>query len=363
MRDFLWSDYQHHPQIHTNPIPIKMFDDETIDVAFTPTSKEPPPNSSETWSSESLDQIKGWLRRHTPGKSSQWEWSYCTVQEGLFKIFSSESKTTPNLVFNFRQLTSTIENRKEKQFVMEFHSCYNQFIFKTRSKQERQQWLTSLNINIAFYSPMNEILTVISSKPEFWKYEKISNLKFISTANTGDILLFQAKNIGAKIQRKLARSAFDHAALLLCHASGKISVFEATNAMGVALADWDEFFSNNWIELYDRIIYRKLEVERTDEMLRNLELFVENSKGKKFGFGAGKMMKNGKKVKPGQEEDFFCSELIASAFKAVGLLGQDCDTSKVWPGDFERDDGIKLLNGRLGPLVQIDFDLVSMDGI
>lgn len=340
-----------------------MFDDESIDVAFTPTSKEPPANSSETFISESMDEIKGWLRRHIPMKSNQWEWFFCTSHQGYLKIYSSESELTPKAVFNFRQLTTTIETRKEKQFIIEFHSCYNQFIFKARSKPERQQWLTCLNVNIAFYSPMNEILTQISSKPEFWKYEKISNLKFISTANTGDILLFQAKNIGAKIQRGLARSAFDHAAMLLCHANGKISVFEATSSMGVALADWDDFFANNWLELYSRIIYRKLEVDRTDEMLRGLELFVESTKGKKFGFGAGKMVKNGKKRKPGQEEDFFCSELIASAYKAVGWLGQEVDTSKVWPGDFEKDNAIKFVNGKFGPLVEIDFDLGSMDGV
>ena len=43
--------------------------------------------------------------------------------------------------------------------------------------------------------------------------------------------------MGAKIQRGIAGSSYDHIAMLLCYSSGKIAVFEATAANGVALVD------------------------------------------------------------------------------------------------------------------------------
>jgi hypothetical protein len=339
-----------------------MIDEGSMDYAFTPVSKEPPAGSSETWVSEMMDEMRGWLRRRPIGKANNWEWSFCTVSDGRFKYFDQESQLCPSGVFNFRQLSGTIETKKEKQFIMEFHSCDHQFLFKARSRSERQMWLTSLNTNFALFSPMDCVVNSVSIQERFWRYEKISNLKFVSLVKTGDILLFQAKNVGAKIQRGIARSAFDHAAMVFVDENEKILVFEATQADGVAFAYWEDFLQKGWIDMYNRIILRRLEIENPERYYQDFNRFMTETQGKKFGFSAMKIISKNKK-KPGQQDDFFCSELLAAAYKSVGLLPEECDPSKVWPGDFGKDGGLKLKTGRLGPMLEIDFTLRSLDGV
>ena len=103
-------------------------------------------------------------------------------------------------------------------------------------------------------------------------------------------------------------------------------------------------------------MYRRLEVDRSAFLLNDLEKFINSTKGKSFGFSAKKViLKNNKKA--GTENDYFCSELIASAYKAIGILSYDSVPSSIWPVDFEKDNGLKLINASLGPMTQIDFDL------
>ena len=69
-------------------------------------------------------------------------------------------------------------------------------------------------------------------------------------------------------------------------------------------------------------------------MVDNLETFLSEAIGLKYGIGAGKLTKQ--KTTVIKEEDantlietdrsFFCSELVAKAFKCLGVI-QDDDTS------------------------------------
>ena len=49
-----------------------------------------------------------------------------------------------------------------------------------------------------------------------------------------------------------------------------------------------------------------------------------------------------------KDKSFFCSELVAAAYKRIGLLDPYKAASTYWPGDFSQEDKkkeIKLLNG------------------
>jgi hypothetical protein len=59
----------------------------------------------------------------------------------------------------------------------------------------------------------------------------------------------------------------DHVGMLLRYASGKVVLFEAIGGTGVTLTDWNDFIENNWHQGYKKIVYRKLIVKRTPEML------------------------------------------------------------------------------------------------
>ena len=334
-----------------------MFNEEGVDFSFGSfSSKSPPEGALETSVSENYDKISGWLQRKPIHGVKSWEWRYFILLDCKLKYYTTQSSIYPCGVFNFNQLTATIASLKKRCFLIEFHSCSHRFIYRAQTKEERQMWLTVLNFHIMSSLGSDQILTTVARKEDFWKMERVSDYWFQNNAATGDILLFQAKAMGAKIQRGIARSSFDHVAMLLCYSSGKIAVFEATAANGVALVDWDEFFSQNWISFYTKIMYRRLEVERTDYLLIDLEKFINKTKGKSFGFSAKKMIL-GQNKRAGHENDFFCSELIASAYKAIGIMRNEADTSAIWPMHFEKEDGLELVGASLGPLMQIDFDL------
>lgn len=334
-----------------------MFNEESMEYAFASFKDDSPPeNASATIVSDAYDTISGWLRRKPIRGVKKWEWRFFTLSDNRLKYYQSEEIGTPNGIFNFNQLTATIASVKKRSFLIEFHGCPFRFIYKAQSQAERQLWLTVLNFHIMNSLGADRIFSTVARIENFWKFERISDYWFQSNANTGDVLLFQAKSIGAKIQRGIARSAFDHVAMLLCYSSGKIAVFEATAANGVALVDWEEFYRQNWIALYTKIIYRRLEVERSEALLMDLEKFINNTKGKSFGFSAKKVLGRSSK-KAGSEDNFFCSELVAAAYKAIGIVRNDVDTSGIWPMHFEKEQGLGLVNASFGPMMLIDFEL------
>ena len=59
-----------------------------------------------------------------------------------------------------------------------------------------------------------------------------------------------------------------------------------------------------------------------------------------------------------KSQSYFCSELIASAFKRVQLLDEHKSASQYWPGDFSKEKKIDLKQGAwFGEEYLIDFSL------
>lgn len=107
-------------------------------------------------------------------------------------------------------------------------------------------------------------------------------------ADSGDILLFQGDNFAGKMNQFFQSSEYgklhfcirlylDHVGMLLRYASGKVVLFEAIGGTGVTLTDWNDFIDNKWHHAYKKIVYRKLIVQRTPEMLTEFENFIKVS--------------------------------------------------------------------------------------
>lgn len=121
---------------------------------------------------------------------------------------------------------------------------------------------------------------------------------------------------------------------------------------------WDDFMRYRWHLLYSRLVYRHLEVERTEEMLTILESFINEVKGKPYRITASKLFTRGVNTDPGSEKTFFCSELVAAAYKRLGYLTPDLASCKYWPGNFSDEQTLELTQGSLGEELLIDFDVV-----
>ena len=66
---------------------------------------------------------------------------------------------------------------------------------------------------------------------------------------------------------------------------------------------------------------------------------------KKSFYGEGWAFDGIKEEKHDEKKGYFCSELVASAFKSIGLLDSRLSSCQYWPGTFSSEKKIKLNHG------------------
>ena len=124
------------------------------------------------------------------------------------------------------------------------------------------------------------------------------------------------------------------------------------------------FISNAGVLICFRVVYRQLFCKRTMTMYTKLEKFVQENYGKRYGISAKKLLKKNTVVKKTgadiEEEDrtFFCSELIAKAYKTIDLLKTEKSSCQYWPGSFSSEKKLQLeAQAYLGDEMIIDFEI------
>lgn len=124
--------------------------------------------------------------------------------------------------------------------------------------------------------------------------------------------------------------------------------------------------------MYSRVVWRSLEARRDKYFLKAMDNFIkvknflnknqENHK-KKYELSIEKLMREESKfpTEAGEKktyENFFCSQLVAAAYKTLGYLPKKIATSKYWPVNFSQEKNLELIgNATLGPEKLINFDL------
>lgn len=161
----------------------------------------------------------------------------------------------------------------------------------------------------------------------------MSEAQFLEQADTGDILLFRGSHAGSLVTRTFTNSHFDHVAMVLKFETAPEEVFlvEATGNMGVSLNRW--VFIRPHIghgKFYEKLVFRHIEFDRGDKMVNNLEKFLSEAVGLKYGIGGNKLLKkktekveNTENELINEDRTFFCSELVAKAFKLLGVMEND----------------------------------------
>lgn len=56
------------------------------------------------------------------------------------------------------------------------------------------------------------------------------------------------------------------------------------------------------------------------------------------------------------KNNYFCSELVATLYKHLGLLEHKKSSTQYWPKDFSDHEGLQILNGALDPEREIVFE-------
>lgn len=83
-------------------------------------------------------------------------------------------------------------------------------------------------------------------------------------ADSGDILLFTGKHMGAKMTRRITNSEYDHVAMVLTFVEDDdVYLLQATSE-GVHIMSWKDMRSFR-DQLYSKIVWRKLYADRDDD--------------------------------------------------------------------------------------------------
>jgi len=310
-----------------------------------------------------LPCIEGLLKKKSPNFLQGWQPRHCAIRNKKFLYYEEKNLEKVVGCLDFELLSVKIEEPSDREFKISPYGSKKVFLFKTKDKNEQKKWVSILKQHVQVSEGALRFITTNSSIPRFWKNDRISETQFLQMADSGDILLFRAKNVGAKLQRSFTGSIYDHVAILLRYNDGEIVLLEATGKDGVGLCRWKTFMRNDWHLLYSKLVYRHLEVERTEEFISEVEKFVKNVVGKKYKISASKLFKKKSAlVDAASEADqlntFFCSELVAACYKKLRLLPQELSCATYWPGNFSCEKKLPLLKDtKLSQEQLIDFRL------
>lgn len=309
-----------------------------------------------------LPDFSGYLEKHSPTLFVGWQRRFFRLHDKKLSYYKREKDPHARGVICFDQSSVDVKivtSSTPKELHLVPVAGSRTFRLRATSDDELTSWSSMLYLHIAASRGYAEKMTSVAVQKQFWRYDRISEKDFSqNVATTCDLLLFRGKGLSAKLQRAVTRSEFDHVALMLRYASGKLAFLEATALDGVTIIEWDEFLYYKWHLLYSRLIFRKLEMQRSDDLLQRLEVFIQEVRGKKYKITASKLLRRAGNKRPGSEEGFFCSELVASAYKHVGLLPPQTPASNYLPGDFAREKRLDLLGGaRFEADYLIDFSL------
>lgn len=141
----------------------------------------------------------------------------------------------------------------------------------------------------------------------------------------------------------------------------EIFFVESVGELGVSINAWS--FLREHVgkdKFYQRLVFRHVNFERGFDMAINLGKFLDQAQGKQYDIGSNLLRVKSEKVindTDVEEEDkliiaedrtFFCSELVAKAFKILKII-EDDDTSctTFFPAHFgvKHDEKLKLTPG------------------
>jgi len=276
---------------------------------------------------------------------------YLVVKDHAIFVYKNQKKQVTEAVIDFNSITAAIlisNHRPWTTFKLKILGLPSTINFKIPYSQthtnELKDWLQTIHEHLEWsLGYLTDKATLTLTNPLTFKYPLLPNTDLLKYANTGDIILFRGYSKGSSLQRLFTCSKYDHVGVVLKTFDDSILLFESTSDLGVSFIDWNLFYQIGWVSKYDRVVYRKLKMNRTDEIVEKLESFISSVKDKKFKFSLKSVF--GKGGGQNENQTFFWSELIAAVYQVLGILPEDEVCSRYWPGSFSTEKNIRLING------------------
>jgi len=228
-------------------------------------------------------------------------------------------------------------------------------------------WQSGLSAN---WKLAQQLLAVKISPDELAFPKSVKATDLMKIARTGDIILFRSKHPSGLIIRSWSGGDYDHIAMtyrfnndvLLLEALGG-GFIGGGKSEGIKMFAWRHFISEKWYDQYSAVVIRRLVgpnmlVKRlTVRKFAKFLKTVVHDQSPKYSWHPMKVLSTRPSLPPNDpKRTYFCSELIAKAYKEAGLLRSSVPTAAYYPSYFQKKRDLKLLNGfELSPDIIIDF--------
>mmetsp|Transcript_935 Transcript_935/g.2208 ORF Transcript_935/g.2208 Transcript_935/m.2208 type:complete len:347 (+) Transcript_935:2967-4007(+) len=309
-------------------------------------------NLSSFSSTCALPVKEGWLKKKSACRFVGFQNRYFRLRDKRLQYFKKENCKQHLGIINFNLVSVDLEHFG-RLIVLRPLCSKRRFVLASDTLEDSEDWIRVLKLHIIRSDGSLMHIPVPVSEKQWWRFDTITERQFSSIATTGDILLFHNRSKLSILTRVLINSNYDHVAMVLRYSSGRILLFEATQGSGVTLLDWEDYVQQKSYQGVFKVAYRHLEVELTDEMLKGLEDFIGGVEGKSYFLSAKQIVSKSTDESSG----YFCSQLVASAYKSMGLISQETPSCTFWPGDFSLANDLQLNHGAyLAEEQMIDFE-------
>ncbi|CAK67631.1 unnamed protein product (macronuclear) [Paramecium tetraurelia] len=258
---------------------------------------------------------------------------YVQLTRQSIREFNDEQQTLLIRVISLKEFEFNI--LQEKQIIkIQFPQLNQILIYQAKDAVEAKMWIGCLNIVLDRHRnhPKNKLQLQEVSK--YFGIDVISEEYFLKIVESGDVLLFETDNTGAKLQRVFTNTKYDHVAIAIKMANKYLFVFDANADTGVTFIEWSQFIEIN--DLYEKLAIRKLIGVDRIKIEKKLIEFLQQVHGKKYEVTFSKLFRQ-KSLSPSKSnESFFCSELVAKAFKYCGLLESHRASCSFLPVEFTK---------------------------
>ena len=107
-----------------------------------------------------------------------------------------------------------------------------------------------------------------------------------------------------------------------------------------------------------RVVYRKLEIERTPQLLEKLEEWLIDTLEDQYHTDIRGLYKIPEKeglLRVVEKRTYECCDLVTQCYNKIGILVINRQSIEFWPVDFTSMRELPLTNGKLGPEQLIAF--------
>jgi len=234
-----------------------------------------------------------------------------------------------------------------------------------------KEWLSGFSTN---WKLAQQVLAVKISPNDLEFPKSILARMLMKITRTGDIILFKSKHPSGLIIRSWSGGDYDHIAMAY-RFNNDVVLLEALGGgfigggktEGIKVFAWQNFLTEKWYEQYSAVVIRRLvgpnKLARQEVVLKLAKFLktVIHDQSPKYSWHPMKVLSTRPSLPPNDpKRTYFCSELIAKAYKEAGLLRAGVPTASYYPSYFQSKKDLKLLRGfELSPDIAIDFGSIS----